>query len=113
MLTFTKGTIPKLTRAEGQRNSTGVHDSFRARHVSHSLDLAPVPGSLTRYNIKNPAGDFAQKDSNVEVFRQVSLSRKRAEKQAAEEARQKAVEAGETVTQEVSLRCTHTVWRLS
>lgn len=64
-------------------------------------------GSPARYNIKNPAGDFAQKDSNVEVFRQVSLARKRAEKQAAEEARQKAAEAGETVSQEVGPDHTH------
>ena len=36
------------------------------------------------YNIKNPAGDFLQRDSNVEVIRQVSQAKAKREKLEAE-----------------------------
>lgn len=46
-----------------------------------SYTTAFVPGL---YNVKNPAGDFLQKESNIEVRRQVILARRAKEKEEKE-----------------------------
>lgn len=86
----------------GQRGASAIHHSLCPRTVSHLAECL-VPEEirlidLVRYNIKNPAGDFAQRESNVEVVRQLSQARVKAEKAAAEEERARRAEAGEVVT---------------
>lgn len=54
-----------------------------------SYTTAFVPGL---YNVKNPAGDFLQKESNIEVRRQVILAR-RARDTSEKEAKEKENEA--------------------
>lgn len=54
-----------------------------------------------RYNIKNPAGDFVQRESNVDVVRQVSLARVAMQKTQREEEKQRLA-AEETGVEEVS-----------
>lgn len=51
-----------------------------------SYTTAFVPGL---YNVKNPAGDFLQKESNIEVRRQVILARRAKEKEEAEADKEK------------------------
>ena len=58
-------------------------------------------------NIKNPAGDYVQRDSNVDVIRQVSQARARLEKETAEAEKAAAAAAaaaeGGEVAQQVRL----------
>ncbi|ORY33761.1 putative nuclear actin-related protein [Naematelia encephala] len=54
---------------------------------------AHVPGL---YNVRNPAGDFLQKESNVEVARQISVAKRDMERRGAAEERQRSIEDGQT-----------------
>jgi len=45
---------------------------------------------MTRFNIKNPAGDYVQHERNLEVFRQISQAKAKKEKEAAAEEKLKA-----------------------
>ena len=47
-----------------------------------------------RFNIKNPAGDYLQRELNLDVVRQVSLAKVRQEKAATEAEKQKLEEEG-------------------
>ncbi len=59
--------------------------------------VAPELILVLSFNIKNPAGDYVQRDSNVEVARQVSQAKARREKQEAEAERQKSQQEGSGV----------------
>lgn len=60
---------------------------------------AYVPSTV---NIKNPAGDFMQRDNNVDVTRQVALQKKNKRKAEAELEKQRMEAEGQEVPLEVS-----------
>ncbi|KAL7422269.1 Actin-like protein arp8 [Cryptotrichosporon argae] len=81
---------PSSTPATVPRKSYPRKPKPKAENLL-AYTTAFVPGL---YNMKNPAGDYVQKESNLEVARQVSQARAQAERAAAEAARAEAMNGG-------------------
>lgn len=55
----------------------------------------PTQRADCRYNIKNPAGDYLAKESNVEVVRQISQLKVKRRKESTEAERQRLIAEGQ------------------